>query len=289
VHNVYFLYKENKKYLKLYSLSVIKMVKIRIVLIFMALLFIKIRCLTVNNKCLKFEAIKDFEYPPFIKWKMHSHLESVEKSIIHPLKFPIDKSFDCARFIIKKGDNEDTRYTLYLINAKSGSNKFIIPIIKFGKISNEDHNYMLSYNTIFDGECNKRIITEMQLVAAKNNYYLVYWICINLNNYLMEQSMQAALILVNEKMILQNEDKEYIMRLLNKTSQELILSKNNQESICDTKIEDLFAYNCDWNYDEIINEPLLVEEHKNNYALRNFFVIIFVLILFLVLIEDYLS
>jgi len=69
----------------------------------------------------------------------------------------------------------------------------------------------------------------------------------------------------------------------------LILSYNKQESICDTNVGDLFTYNCDWNYEENINESHLVEEHKNNYALRNFFVIIFVLILFLVLIEDYLS
>ena len=220
---------------------------------------------------------------------MHSHLESVEKSIIHPFKFPLDKSFECSWFIIEKSDNEES-YNLYLTNAKSVSKNFTIPIIKFLVTSNNDHKYLIIYNTIFFGDCyTKTVITEMQLVSAKNNYYLVYWICINLNNYLMEQSMQAALILVNEKMILQNEDKEYIMRLLNKTSQELILSKNNQESICDTKIEDLFAYNCDWNYDEIINEPLLVEEHKNNYALRNFFVIIFFLILFLVLIEDFIS
>ena len=267
------------------------MVKIRIVLIFMTWYLIKIQSLTLYNKCLKIEAIKDFQYPPndlFITWKMHSHLQSMEKSIIHPFKFPIDKSFECSRFFIEKSDNEES-YILYLTNAKCCSKNFTIPIIKFVIINNNDHKYLLIYTEMFDGDCDKTVITEMQLVAAKNNYYLVYLICENLENNLKEQSVQAALILVNEKMVLKNKDKKYILKVLNKTSEELILSHNKQESICDTNVGDLFTYNCDWNYEENINESHLVEEHKNNYALRNFFVIIFVLILFLVLIEDYLS
>ena len=251
------------------------------------LLYKIIQGIIVNNKCPNINPVQDFKYPandvPII-WKMHSHLPTdKDQEFIQPLNFASNISFDCAQFWINKTENDYNFFIYVYIQMLSDINLFKLTEFYMNVPTSitHKHKYGLFYENI-EVSCDKTIVYGMELVAAMENYYLVYWIC---EDFYDNSSFQAALILVNENLTLQKADEEFIMKILGKKSSDFILTKNNTESICGKHIDNLFQYDCeadpaDDNEDSEENEEIT----NNDSILFKFIVIILVLVLVLILI-----
>jgi len=259
--------------------------------------------LIVNQNCPNIKAVTNFMYPSnnsTIYWKIFHHLPTVEETFVHPLYLSGKKPLGCAAYFIESTGLEGK----YYLHLRAVENKKLVEFrMNKTDIAANRHEYTLIYDNVITDTCSKTLIKHMKLVAAKENYYLVYWICENQPN---GSSLQAIVVLVKENAWLNIDDEKFIMKTINKTIKDFF-KERNEVLFCDLSILDIYPKEC-LLAENIPNEPFKVdasmesqtvesetgteiETRKLNQSniLSNFFFIILILILIMICVEDFLS